>query len=367
MAAKGDIPQMLAMKRLLRDVLKPSLALGKRNRDADRENVAPSMATPNKVKTNCIALQNEDEDEDAVVITALSSIPFCCHADLLIMSRSELVAAAQVLNTKLPKVMRIDIGETRSDNFIRHSIELLVGIRSEGPGGRKRDRSLSLYAGDFEPSVHQSSTVILPPSPITPLAARSRANGDRSFGESLVNTSRLTSLREEEDEEAYGADRPLKRRRTDDLSLDEMPTPTRSRSMSIQSPIAGNTRHVLRSQSQRLPEGHIAGVHRNVTLTRGSRRGRPQSTAVLTSTPKTRRLLPKVNRVSEPVEQRSFSSLSSVSAATTISPSVSASEERVSGWLQQSSNPGEVQEVTKELKGISLESHSSFSDMDISV
>ncbi|KAJ3739115.1 hypothetical protein DFH05DRAFT_1407928, partial [Lentinula detonsa] len=72
------------------------------------------------------ALQNMDETYNAVVITALENIPFCCHEDLLTMSRSQLVAVARSLNTKLPSVMRIDISDQRTDFCIRKSIEVLV-------------------------------------------------------------------------------------------------------------------------------------------------------------------------------------------------------------------------------------------------
>ncbi|KAI0635378.1 hypothetical protein C8Q77DRAFT_1039044, partial [Trametes polyzona] len=74
----------------------------------------------------CVALQNEDMDEDAIVITALNTVPFCCHADLVTMNRLELLRVAATLNAKLPKAMQIDTGASRSDAFIRNSIELLV-------------------------------------------------------------------------------------------------------------------------------------------------------------------------------------------------------------------------------------------------
>ncbi|KAI0084601.1 hypothetical protein BDY19DRAFT_874876, partial [Irpex rosettiformis] len=74
----------------------------------------------------CVALQNEDTEEDAVVITALNVVPFCCHADLLLMNRAQLVEVARNLNLKLPSAMRIDTSSARSDSFIRNSIELLV-------------------------------------------------------------------------------------------------------------------------------------------------------------------------------------------------------------------------------------------------
>ncbi|RPD56540.1 hypothetical protein L227DRAFT_476354, partial [Lentinus tigrinus ALCF2SS1-6] len=71
-----------------------------------------------------VALQNEDPTEDAVVITSLNVIPFCCHADLITMSRTQLLDVATTMNAKLPLAMQIDT--SRSDTWIRHSIEVLV-------------------------------------------------------------------------------------------------------------------------------------------------------------------------------------------------------------------------------------------------
>ncbi|KAE9396908.1 hypothetical protein BT96DRAFT_764832, partial [Gymnopus androsaceus JB14] len=73
-----------------------------------------------------VALQTPDETHNAIVITALEEVPFCCHEDLLTMSRDQLVAVAASLNKKLPKVMRIDVSDGRTDVFIRKSIEVLV-------------------------------------------------------------------------------------------------------------------------------------------------------------------------------------------------------------------------------------------------
>ncbi|RDX49422.1 hypothetical protein OH76DRAFT_1313942, partial [Lentinus brumalis] len=74
----------------------------------------------------CVALQNDDLSEDAVVITALNVIPFCCHADLVTMSRTQLLSVAATLNAKLPLAMQIDTNPFRPDVCIRHSIEVLV-------------------------------------------------------------------------------------------------------------------------------------------------------------------------------------------------------------------------------------------------
>ncbi|KAI0055705.1 hypothetical protein BV25DRAFT_1770221, partial [Artomyces pyxidatus] len=73
-----------------------------------------------------IALLNEVPADDAVIVTALTEVPFCCHADLLTMTRTHLVGVALKLNTCLPAVLHIDLDPTRSDAYIRGAIELLV-------------------------------------------------------------------------------------------------------------------------------------------------------------------------------------------------------------------------------------------------
>ncbi|KAF8876579.1 hypothetical protein BD779DRAFT_1387019, partial [Infundibulicybe gibba] len=77
-------------------------------------------------KPACIALQNEDSTGDIVVITALDSIPFCCHEDLLTMPHTSLLEVARTLNAKLPKHMEIDISRSRSLAAIRNDIEVSV-------------------------------------------------------------------------------------------------------------------------------------------------------------------------------------------------------------------------------------------------
>lgn len=78
----------------------------------------------------CVALLNEVADEDAIVVTALDALPFCCHADLCLMPREELQRVAYALNARLPAALRID---TRlPDRHIRGAIESLVGLRVVG-------------------------------------------------------------------------------------------------------------------------------------------------------------------------------------------------------------------------------------------
>ncbi|KAJ6618227.1 hypothetical protein B0H10DRAFT_1644426, partial [Mycena sp. CBHHK59/15] len=73
-----------------------------------------------------MALQNEDVAEDAVVITALSTLPFCCHEDLLTMLRADLIGVATALNAKLPAALAIPVSPLRTDAGIRNMIEFVV-------------------------------------------------------------------------------------------------------------------------------------------------------------------------------------------------------------------------------------------------
>ncbi|KAF8871134.1 hypothetical protein CPB84DRAFT_1624396, partial [Gymnopilus junonius] len=76
-----------------------------------------------------LAIQQHDQPLDAIVITTLPQYPFCCHEDLLTMSRSQLVSVASLFNDHLPSSPSgsrlIDVSERTSDAHIRHCIEVL--------------------------------------------------------------------------------------------------------------------------------------------------------------------------------------------------------------------------------------------------
>ncbi|KAI0666451.1 hypothetical protein C8Q78DRAFT_994856 [Trametes maxima] len=261
--------------RFLLDVIRPTPTLGKRRReeDSDQHNDGTTelarsthAATPAPCsRPACIALQNEDADEDAIVITALNTVPFCCHADLITMTRPELLRVAGTLNAKLPLAMQIDTSVSRTDAFIRNSIELLVGIRNAMPPAPKHRRTRSVY----------ETPEIVPPSPASPLAGRARSN-------TILGTPALAMLREESETSRGSEDRPQKRRRI----VAPPPTPTEDlrrpitraqshrvapiiASASTDSPTA--VARVLRTRSQRLPERAplYEGIHTNVTRARG--------------------------------------------------------------------------------------------------
>ncbi|ESK92496.1 hypothetical protein Moror_4444 [Moniliophthora roreri MCA 2997] len=183
-----------------------------------------------------VALQNDDDDEDAVVITTLDILPFCCHEDLVTMSRLELVSVACSLNSKLPAILQIDVSS--SDIFIRNSIEVLVGIRKGAPmspppapkANRSRERSLSFsgFSGvedeDEDGGDLEQLDLFWRMSPLA-------KHGKRTCGSPFGTPSKLARLVEEDEDAVMGDVRQPKRRklsdRHDDVEMENTPTTTR--------------------------------------------------------------------------------------------------------------------------------------------
>lgn len=86
-----------------------------------------------------IALLSEVSVDDAIVVSALTTAPFCCHADLLTMSAPQLTAVARVLNESLPLSLRINTDQSCPPGQIRVEIETVVGLR-RSPGFRPPSR-----------------------------------------------------------------------------------------------------------------------------------------------------------------------------------------------------------------------------------
>ncbi|KAL1743341.1 hypothetical protein HDZ31DRAFT_74932 [Schizophyllum fasciatum] len=103
----------------------------KRRRASDDDDGA-DHASSSSLSSQRLALQTNDTDADAVVVTSLDAPPFCCHEDLLTMTPAELAQVADSLNARLPIALRIDTNAPPP--AIRAAIEMLVGIRAgDGP------------------------------------------------------------------------------------------------------------------------------------------------------------------------------------------------------------------------------------------
>ncbi|THV05263.1 hypothetical protein K435DRAFT_118767 [Dendrothele bispora CBS 962.96] len=116
-------------------------------------------------------LQNHDTSPsiDAIVITSLDILPFCCHEDLCLMSKRELVQVAKTLNNKLPSALKIDLGEedegeNRERRWIRKEIERVVDIKVPDPL-QSSGNLVQSEAGSHENETVSVSVSAPPPAP----------------------------------------------------------------------------------------------------------------------------------------------------------------------------------------------------------
>jgi hypothetical protein len=206
-SSKAKKPCTPVCKRFL-DLVRPAIALGKRNRNPspdDRADAASRIysspvANIRLKRSSSVALQNEDGDlAETIIITALENIPFCCHEDLLTMTRLQLFAVAEALNSKLPVALRIDIKPSSTDSFVRNAIELIVGIKRPVPGAPKAVKLGLSSMADPDKSVSP---------PTSPLATKNRPR------DVYQASPRLAVLKEEDEGTVMAThERPAKKRK----------------------------------------------------------------------------------------------------------------------------------------------------------
>ena len=168
-----------------------------------------------------IALQQYDQPLDAIVITTLPSYPFCCHEDLLMMSRSQLVQAAASLNSRLPVCSQIELADSIPDAHIRHSIETLVGIIPDMPGAPKANKSrrferMDVGGIDILGDLEQDT---LPSPPTSPLSMRVSRRQEKALPVMLSPPHLLERLEEEDESDFFTINRPLKKKRKVSISV----------------------------------------------------------------------------------------------------------------------------------------------------
>lgn len=93
---------------------------------------------PGRLRRAEVAIQQYDAVHDAIVISTLPCYPFCCHQDLLTMSRPRLLQTAYLFNACLPFSARFTDVEAWSEGKIRRCVERLVGIVSGGAMSEER-------------------------------------------------------------------------------------------------------------------------------------------------------------------------------------------------------------------------------------
>jgi hypothetical protein len=341
--------------------------LGKRRRVRDPTSPDATSASPTPLlspKPLLMALQHDDLSSDAIIITGLDTLPFCCHEDLITMTRPQLIRAALALNEKLPAIMHIDVNPSRPDSFIRNSIEVIVGLKRNAPPAPK---SLRLHTIDLDPEADISP-------PISPLAARSRSH-DYHFA---LGGARLAKL-DEEDEEMDVVERPAKKRKVSASSaasvsavIDKPPscllrTQSQSHCVPPSASRTGRAKGFQRSQSLALANNKIDTTFITTTRPRYRFRSKYESgsdDAVKTSTPVSKQ--PNQFLSPQALEGATNTSTSSAGAGEHSFMS-SLSLEEVGGVKRQRSVEGEEEEgeVTFGIDGMTI-AHS-LSDMDISM
>ncbi|KAF9653621.1 hypothetical protein BDM02DRAFT_3265342 [Thelephora ganbajun] len=198
-----------------------------------------AVRSTNRAGEASIAIQNEDVMEDAIVVTSLEKIPFCCHADLILMDREQLLTAASVLNERLPAALHIDTD--RPDSYIRNSIEFIVGLKNGPPDAPAKPAT--------------PSRKFVPSSPISPLARHSRSRNSHL----AASPSPLGDVTEEEGLEGppiatsyWRCKRlPLKRRKLAQGPVSPTPPYVQPRHSILSSSGSTPAQRITRSQSTR--------------------------------------------------------------------------------------------------------------------
>ena len=76
-----------------------------------------------------VALMNEDEDLDLVVVSTFDSLDVCCHEELLKTPISGLLRLIVDLNSRLSVAMKIRDSLTKSEDQLRMDIEAVLGYK----------------------------------------------------------------------------------------------------------------------------------------------------------------------------------------------------------------------------------------------
>jgi hypothetical protein len=189
---------------------------------SDRVRTSHSHPAPQaRSQRACLAIQQHDQPFDAIVISTLPSYPFCCHEDLLTMSRAQLIGVAQLLNSRIPPVTRLKVGEDVSDADIRAWVEVLVGIKLAVPGAPKAVRCRPPVTNgeeDKEKFDFDAHVDAMPSPPTSPLSMRISRRQEKSLP-LLSSPPRPLECLDEAEEDIFTSKRPLKRRKTQDATV----------------------------------------------------------------------------------------------------------------------------------------------------
>ena len=247
------------------------------------------------------------------MITSLDKTPFCCHADLLVMNREQLLTAASVLNERLPAALQIDTDW--SDSYIRNSIEFIVGLRNDPPDAPVKPAT--------------PSRKFIPSSPISPLAKRGRSQNSLL----VTSPSPLGDVTEEEELEGHPVvipdqprRRPLKRQKLVQGPVSPTPPRARPRFSSLRSLGSTPARRITRSQSiyttgpLRPPSDRVSRSHSQSANPKNSTVMAPRPSLTGFSTPKRRHRAPQMQLLPSSISTSPAYPIAESSASDTPSP-----------------------------------------------
>ena len=238
-----------------------------------------AVRSTNRTGEVSVAIQNEDAEEDVVVVTSLDKLPFCCHADLILMNRGQLLIAASILNERLPAALQINT--ELSDSRIRNSIEYVVGLKSNPPDAPAKSTT--------------PSRKFVPSSPISPLARHSRSQTSQL----VASPSPLCDVTEEEEPEEPSVSTryqrckrpPLKRRGLIQEPVSPTPPRIHRRTSTLRSLGLTPARHITRSQSTqatrplRPPSDWVLRSHSQIISAKSPTGATPHTSLASFSTP----------------------------------------------------------------------------------
>ncbi|KAF9788127.1 hypothetical protein BJ322DRAFT_1181376 [Thelephora terrestris] len=154
-----------------------------------------------------VALMNEDEELDLVVISTFDSLDVCCHEELLKMPINGLLRLIVDLNSRLSAAMQITDTLTKSEGQLRMDIEAVLGYKRfslterEVPAIASRDSGLGLLgilaAGHASGSQAVSST---PPRSVRQKVSNNSLRDRQKLTVSMRGKPRLSDLLEEDPE-----------------------------------------------------------------------------------------------------------------------------------------------------------------------
>jgi hypothetical protein len=163
-----------------------------------------------------VALMNEDEDLDVVVLSTFDSLTVCCHEDLLKMPINGLLRLIVDLNSRLSAAMKITDTLTKSEDRLRMDIEAVLGYKRTSPtelqtlAAASRDSGLGLlglFSATQAPEAQ--ATPLTPPRPRRKDSNHSLSDRQR-LTVSMLGKPRLEDLKEEEPE-ARNPRRPVEK------------------------------------------------------------------------------------------------------------------------------------------------------------